>query len=52
VNSTDVDVLVNQILFEEPIISESRKPQLKKLIFSKSMRDNNNAYRALREAWN
>ena len=30
---TDVEVLVNQILFEEPIISESKKPVLKKLIF-------------------
>lgn len=30
---TDVDVLVNQILFEEPTISDARKPQLKKLIF-------------------
>lgn len=30
---TDVDVLVNQILFEEPTISEARKPQLKKLIY-------------------
>lgn len=29
---TDIDVLVNQILFEEPIISEARKPQLKQLI--------------------
>lgn len=33
---TDVEVLVNQILFEEPTISEQRKPQLKKLIESKS----------------
>ena len=33
-SSTDVDILVNQILFEEPVISESRKPQLKKLIYS------------------
>jgi dynein assembly factor with WDR repeat domains 1 len=31
-----VDILVNQILFEEPVISESRKPQLKKLIYSTS----------------
>ena len=30
---TDVDVLVNQILFEEPTISDARKPQLKKLIY-------------------
>lgn len=32
--STDVDLLVNQIIFEEPVISESRKPQLKSLILS------------------
>ncbi len=30
---TDVDVLVNQIVFEEPLISEARKPQLRKLIY-------------------
>jgi len=29
---TDVDRLIDQILLEEPLISESRKPQLKKLI--------------------
>ena len=33
---TDVDRLIDQILLEEPLISESRKPQLKKLIESKS----------------
>lgn len=34
-NRTDVDRLIDQILLEEPLISESRKPQLKKLIESK-----------------
>lgn len=29
---TDIDRLIDQILLEEPLISESRKPQLKKLI--------------------
>lgn len=29
---TDIDCLIDQILLEEPLISESRKPQLKKLI--------------------
>jgi len=29
---TDVDALVDQILIEEPAISQSRKPQLRKLI--------------------
>ena len=29
---TDVDRLIDQILLEEPLISASRKPQLKKLI--------------------
>jgi hypothetical protein len=32
--STDVDVLVNQIVYEEPLISESKKPHLRKLIYS------------------
>jgi hypothetical protein len=32
---TDIDRLIDQILLEEPLISESRKPQLKKLIESK-----------------
>ena len=32
---TDVDRLIDQILLEEPLISESRKPQLKNLIESK-----------------
>ena len=31
---SDIDMLVNQIVFEEQLISESRKPQLKKLILS------------------
>lgn len=42
-NSTDVDLLVNQIVFEEPVISESRKPQLKKLILSIVSRTNGKA---------
>jgi len=29
---TDIDRLIDQILLEEPLISEGRKPQLKKLI--------------------
>ncbi|CAN0484221.1 unnamed protein product, partial [Ectocarpus sp. 12 AP-2014] len=29
---SDVDVLVNQIVFEEPLISENRKPQLRRLV--------------------
>jgi dynein assembly factor with WDR repeat domains 1 len=29
---TDVDRLIDQILLEEPLISQSKKPQLKKLI--------------------
>jgi hypothetical protein len=28
---------VNQIVFEEPLISESRKPQLRRLIYSESL---------------
>jgi dynein assembly factor with WDR repeat domains 1 len=31
---TDIDRLIDQILLEEPLISENRKPQLKKLIES------------------
>ncbi|KAF1794716.1 G-protein beta WD-40 repeat [Phytophthora cactorum] len=30
---SDIEVLVNQIVFEEPLISESRKPQLRRLIY-------------------
>ena len=30
---TDVEVLVDQIVRSEPLISESRKPQLRKLIY-------------------
>ena len=30
---TDVEVLVNQIVFEEPLISEKKKPQLRRLIY-------------------
>jgi dynein assembly factor with WDR repeat domains 1 len=29
---TDIDRLIDQILLEEPLISEGKKPQLKKLI--------------------
>lgn len=29
---SDVDVLVNQIVFEEPLISETRKPHLRRLV--------------------
>jgi hypothetical protein len=29
---TDVEVLVNQIIFEQPLINPTRKPQLRKLI--------------------
>ena len=31
----DIDVIVNQIVFEEPLISESKKPHLRRLIYSK-----------------
>lgn len=27
-----MDVLVNQMVFEEPLISENRKPQLRRLV--------------------
>ena len=30
---TDVEVLVNQVVFEEPLISEKKKPQLRRLIY-------------------
>lgn len=30
---TDVEVLVNQIVRQEPLVSEARKPQLRKLIY-------------------
>jgi len=33
--STDIEVIVNQIVFEEPLISESKKPHLRRLIYSK-----------------
>ena len=33
--SADVDVIVNQIVFEEPLISESKKPHLRRLLYSK-----------------
>ncbi len=35
--STDIEVIVNQIVFEEPLISESKKPHLRRLIYSKSI---------------
>ncbi len=33
-NRTNVDQLVDEIVYEEPIIPESKKPQLKTLIHS------------------
>jgi len=30
---TDVEVMVNQIIFEEPLVSKHRKPQLRRLIY-------------------
>lgn len=36
----DVDVIVNQIVFEEPLITESKKPYLRRLIYSKCYRHN------------
>ncbi|CAM9852981.1 unnamed protein product, partial [Choristocarpus tenellus] len=30
---SDVDVLVNQIVYEEPLISSNRKPQLRRLVY-------------------
>jgi dynein assembly factor with WDR repeat domains 1 len=36
--SADIDVIVNQIVFEEPLISESKKPHLRRLIYSKLKR--------------
>jgi hypothetical protein len=44
INRTDIDRLIDQILLEEPLISESRKPALKKLIESKE--EFLNVYRA------
>jgi len=35
--STDIEVIVNQIVFEEPLISESKKPHLRRLIYSKTI---------------
>mmetsp|Transcript_6897 Transcript_6897/g.23470 ORF Transcript_6897/g.23470 Transcript_6897/m.23470 type:complete len:101 (-) Transcript_6897:1162-1464(-) len=35
---TDVEVLVNQVTFEEPLISDNRKPQLRRLIYSTKIR--------------
>ena len=31
--STDVEVLVNQVVRQEPLISDARKPQLRKLVY-------------------
>lgn len=33
--SADIDVIVNQIVFEEPLITDSKKPHLRRLIYSK-----------------
>jgi dynein assembly factor with WDR repeat domains 1 len=33
-SNADVDVIVNQIVAEEPLISESKKPHLRKLLYS------------------
>ena len=35
-NSADVDVIVNQIVFEEPLITENKKPHLRRMIYSKT----------------
>jgi hypothetical protein len=35
-SSSDVDVIVNQIVFEEPLITESKKPHLRRLLYSES----------------
>lgn len=32
--STDVEVTINQIIRQEPLITENRRPQLRKLLFS------------------
>lgn len=34
-SKTDVDVIVKQICFEEPLISDAKKPHLRKLLSSK-----------------
>lgn len=34
---SDIEVIVNQIVFEEPLITESKKPHLRRLIYSKYM---------------
>lgn len=36
--SADIDVIVNQIVFEEPLISESKKPHLRRLLYSMCFR--------------
>ena len=33
--SSDIDVIVNQIAFEEPLVTESKKPHLRRMIYSK-----------------
>jgi len=33
-SEADVDVIVNQIVAEEPLISDSKKPHLRKLLYS------------------
>jgi dynein assembly factor with WDR repeat domains 1 len=47
---TDIDRLIDQILLEEPLISESRKPALKKLIESKHQQCNS-VKSSLRSRW-
>lgn len=34
-SDTDIDVIVNQIVFEEPLITESKKPHLRRMLYSK-----------------
>ena len=45
---TEVEVLVNQIIFEEPLISKQRKPQLRRLIYKliekQELHDKNDFY--------
>ena len=31
---SDVDVIVNQIVFEEPLITDAKKPHLRRMIYS------------------
>lgn len=34
---SDIDVIINQIVFEEPLITESKKPHLRRMIYSESI---------------